>query len=78
VPKHVGVIKDCTIVYVACVFSWFSKRNKLIKMHGISNFKTEGVKPLGTPKCRGDNDIKMDLKELTYEGMDWIICNRGK
>jgi hypothetical protein len=27
VPKHVAVIKDCTIVYAVCAFSCFSKRN---------------------------------------------------
>jgi len=27
VPKHVGVIKDYTIMSVACAFYWFSKRN---------------------------------------------------
>jgi len=25
VPKHVGEIKDCTIVYVVCAFSWYIK-----------------------------------------------------
>jgi len=25
VPKKVGEIKDCTIVYVVWAFSWFSK-----------------------------------------------------
>ena len=25
-PKHVGQIKDCTVVYVFCEFSWFGKR----------------------------------------------------
>jgi len=26
VPKHVGQINDCIIVYVSCEFIWFSKR----------------------------------------------------
>ena len=26
VPEHVGVIRDCTIPYVTCAFSWLSKR----------------------------------------------------
>ena len=27
VLKHFGAIKDCTLVYVKCAFSWCSKRN---------------------------------------------------
>jgi hypothetical protein len=46
-----------------CAFG-LVKENKFIKVHGISNFKIEGVKPLGRPKCRG-YDIKMGLKKLT-------------
>jgi hypothetical protein len=33
--------------------------------------KSEGKRPLGTPRCRGDN-IKMDLREIGWSGMDWI------
>jgi hypothetical protein len=27
---------------------------------------------LGTPKCRWEDNIKMDLKEIGCQGMDWI------
>jgi hypothetical protein len=33
--------------------------------------RTEGRRPLGRPRCRG-NDIKMDLQEAGWGGMDWI------
>jgi hypothetical protein len=39
VPKHVGVLRHYTLVYNVCAFSWFSKKSKLIKMQGVSNFK---------------------------------------
>jgi len=41
VSKHVGVIKYLTIVHIGCAFGLvsFIKENKLIKMHGLSNFK---------------------------------------
>jgi hypothetical protein len=29
-------------------------------------------KPLGTSKCRWEDNIKMDLIELGWGGMDWI------
>jgi hypothetical protein len=34
--------------------------------------KPEGKSPLGRPRCRWENNIKMDLQEVGCEGMDWI------
>jgi len=31
----------------------------------------EGKRPLGRPRCRRE-DIKMDLQEVGYGGMEWI------
>jgi hypothetical protein len=32
----------------------------------------EGKRPLGRPRCRWEDDIKMDLQEVGCGGMDWI------
>jgi hypothetical protein len=32
----------------------------------------EGKKPLGRPRRRWVNNIKMDLRETRWDGMDWI------
>jgi hypothetical protein len=34
--------------------------------------KTEGKRPLGRPRCRWANNIKMDLRDIGWGGMDWI------
>jgi hypothetical protein len=34
--------------------------------------KPEGKKPLGRLRYRLEDNIKMDLKEVVWEGMDWI------
>jgi hypothetical protein len=34
--------------------------------------KPEGKRPLGRPKCRWEDNIKMDLRETRWGGMDWI------
>jgi hypothetical protein len=34
--------------------------------------RTEGKRPLGTPRRRWDDNIKMDIQEIVYGGMDWI------
>jgi hypothetical protein len=32
----------------------------------------EGRRPLGRPRRRGVNNIKMDLREIGWDGIDWI------
>ena len=32
----------------------------------------EGKRPLGRPRSRWEDNIKMDLQEVGCEGMDWI------
>jgi len=34
--------------------------------------KPEGKRPLGRPRRRCENNIKMDLQEVGCGGMDWI------
>jgi hypothetical protein len=34
--------------------------------------KPEGKRPLGRPRCRWENNIKMDLKEIRINGTNWI------
>jgi hypothetical protein len=32
----------------------------------------KGKRPLGKPRCRWVDNIKMDLREIGWDGMDWI------
>jgi hypothetical protein len=34
--------------------------------------KPEGKRPLGRPRCRWVDNIKTDLREIGWEGIDWI------
>jgi hypothetical protein len=34
--------------------------------------KPEGKRPLGIPRCRWVDNIKMDLGEIGWGGIDWI------
>ena len=34
--------------------------------------KHEGKRPLGRPRRKWENNIKMDLQEVECGGMDWI------
>ena len=35
--------------------------------------KPEGNRPLGRPRHRWEDNIKMDIQEAGWEGMDWIV-----
>jgi hypothetical protein len=32
----------------------------------------EGKRPLGKPRCRLEDNVKMDMREIGWGGMDWI------
>jgi hypothetical protein len=41
---------------------------------------TEGKRPVGIPRCRWVDNIKMDFREIEWGGMNWIdlILDRDK
>ena len=41
-------------------------------MHRVLVGKPEGKRPLEGPRRRWEDNIKMDLQEVGFEGMDWI------
>jgi hypothetical protein len=40
--------------------------------------KPEGKRPLGRPRHRWEDIIKMDLKEVGMEGMNWIALAQDR
>jgi hypothetical protein len=40
--------------------------------------KPEGKRPLGRPRHRGVDNIKMDLREIGWRGMDWFDLARNR
>ena len=40
--------------------------------------KPEGKRPLGRPRRRWEDNIKMDFQEVRCEGMDWIELARDR
>ena len=48
---------------------------RLGKQRGVYRFlvgKPEGQRPLGRPRCRWEDNIKIDLQEVEYGSVDWI------
>jgi hypothetical protein len=40
--------------------------------------KPEGRRPVGRPRCRWVDNIKMDLREIEWGDMDWIYLAQDK
>jgi len=40
--------------------------------------KPEGKRPLGRPRPRREDNIKMNLQEVGCEGMDWIQLTQDR
>jgi hypothetical protein len=40
--------------------------------------KPEGKRPLGRPKRWWENNIRMDLRETGWDGMDWIYTAQDR
>ena len=38
----------------------------------------EGKRPLGRPRCRWEDSIKMNLQDVGCVGMDWIELAQGR
>ena len=41
-------------------------------VYRVSVGKPEGKRPLGRPRRRWENNIKLDLQKVGCRGMDWI------
>jgi hypothetical protein len=42
------------------------------KVYKVLVGKPEGKRPLGRPRCRWEDGIKMDFREIGLGGVDWI------
>jgi hypothetical protein len=42
------------------------------KVYKVLVGKPEGKRPLGRPRHRWEDDIRMDLREIGLGGVDWI------
>jgi len=47
-------------------------------VYRVSVGKTDGKRPLGRPRRRWEDNIKIDLQEVGCGGMDWIELARDR
>jgi hypothetical protein len=41
-------------------------------VYRVSVGMPEGKRPLGRPRCRWEDNIKMDLRDIGIDGANWI------
>jgi hypothetical protein len=73
-PHIVWVIKLRRMRLVGHVASMGERRGVYRVLVG----KPAGKRPLGRPRHRWEGNIKMDLQEVGFGGMDWIKLAQGR
>jgi hypothetical protein len=69
--KETGTPPYIYIVCV-CVGGHVARMGKKRNAYRLLVGKPEGKRPLGRPRCRWLDDIRMDLGEVGWCDMDWI------
>jgi hypothetical protein len=67
-PNIVRVAKSRRMRWVGHVSHMGEERG----MHRMLVGKPEGKRPLGRPRCRWEDNIKMDLQEVGLGCVDWM------
>jgi len=73
-PDIVRVIKSRRMRWTGHVARMGNRRGVYRVLVG----KPEGKRPLGRPRHRWENNIKMDLQEVGCGGMDWIELGQDR
>ena len=73
-PNIVRVIKSRRMIWAGYV-AHMGKRREL---HRVLVEKPKGKRPLGRPRCRWEDNIKMDLQEVGCWGMDLIALPQDR
>jgi hypothetical protein len=67
-PSTIRMIRSRRMRWAGHVARMGEKRNAYMILVG----KSEGKRPLGRRRRRWVDNIKMDLREIGWDGMDWI------
>jgi hypothetical protein len=67
-PNVIRMIKSRTMRWAGHVARMGEKRNAYRILVG----KQKGKRPLGRPRRRWVDNIKIDLREIGWDGIDWI------
>ena len=55
-----------------------ARMGKRRSVYRVLVWKPEGKRPLGMPRHRWENNVKVDFQEVRCGGMDWIDLAQGR
>jgi hypothetical protein len=67
-PSVIRMTKSKRMSWAGNVARMGEKRNAYRILVG----KPKGKRPLGSPRCRWEDNIRINLREIGWGGMDWI------
>jgi hypothetical protein len=73
-PNIIRMIKSRRLRWAGYVARMGEKRNAYRILVG----KPEGKRSLGRPRCRWVDNIKIDLREIGWDGTDWIDLTQDR
>ena len=73
-PNILWVIKSRSMRWAGHVACMGERR----AVYRVLVWKPEGKRPLGRPRHRWEDNIKMDLQEVRCGGMDWIFLAQDR
>jgi hypothetical protein len=73
-PSVIRMIMSRMMKWTGRVARIGAKRNAYRILMG----KPEGKRPVGRPRCRWEDNVKMDLRKIGWGRMDWIILAQDK
>jgi hypothetical protein len=73
-PNIIRVIKSRRLRWAGHVARMGEERGAYRILVG----RPEGRRPLGRPRCRWEDNIKMDIREVGWEDMNWIDLAQDK
>jgi hypothetical protein len=69
---------DQTFVYISHIYFTQSFSSTVIIIILIIFAKSEGRRPLGRPRRRWVVNIKRDIREIGFDGIDWIDLDQNR
>jgi hypothetical protein len=55
-----------------------ARMGEVRKVYRVLVGKPEGKRPLGRPRHRWEDGIRMDLREIGFGGVDWIRLSQDR
>jgi len=75
------ILRSAHTVYLCVLCGWAGHVARIGERRGVYRVlvgKPEGKRPLGRPRLRWEDNIKMHLQEVGCAGMDWIVLAQDR